>query len=215
MDANGAVLLMSSIGTGIAVGISTLSFALFSLLPASYMMNKYVYHTPPMRAIIGILAGMGSMVTFAIILIGCLSDKFPKVHYFGLLPTFATSGDSQPSGWFAIVFKIWNYIRHPFLMYFNQEAFEKSIESMLIANVEDNKLEPAYNGKCSLKGAVCEDFFEDARNAGKKDNNNWESDMKKLESFGTALFTSGPGVTVEALRKMKKAPAPATAPAPA
>jgi len=150
----------------------------------------------------GILAGMTSFFGFAIIVIGCLSGWMKKAYYFGLIPTFATNGDAEPTGWFAFFMRIWNMVRHPFLLNFNQDAFEGALQFLLVPEKdkdgastllfkEGDPIGGIIPAKSVFKNAVFEEFFEATRKAGaipREEKTRWDSEIDKLSVIGTQMF---------------------------
>ena len=195
MDASGAALVAQSLGAGVAIGLTTIVAITITLLPASWVMNRFIYHTPLMRVILAVLAGIGSFGTFAIVLIGCATGLLGKPYYFGLLPTFLKMGaDDEPVGFFAMFKKLMRAIAHPFQMRYNADpnsseakGFMSTIELMLV---------PAKGEKITVgadsfyNGAVYEPLFEKARKAGAAvDDEAWVRDMNQLSGLAKAVFT--------------------------
>jgi hypothetical protein len=200
MDASGASIVVSAIGNGIALGLATVTAITITLLPASYVMNRFSYHTPLMRIIMGIMAAVGSFATFAIVMIGCATGSFRKPHYFGLLPTLLDMGgpETAKTGWFAWAKQLVTLIAHPFKLFYNEEGYVANIESLLVPK-KDGPTAPIANPLVEggpdkiYKGAVYEQFFKAARAAGAIENHGkWVARMTELEDsgIGAAMFSS-------------------------
>ena len=77
--------IATAIGTGLGIGIITMLLSAFVFIPASYVMNKYIYHAPAMRVILGILAGSTWFLSFLVILVmrmGGIEKCFWCAHRF-------------------------------------------------------------------------------------------------------------------------------------
>ena len=199
MDASGAAIVASAIGNGIALGLATVTAITITLLPASYVMNRFSYHTPLMRIIMGIIAAIGSFATFAIIMIGCATGSFRKPHYFGLLPTLLDMGGDKtdPTGWFAWAQKLVTALAHPFKLVYNEAGYVANIESLLVPAKRESFpiTSPLIEGGSAniYKGAVYEPFFELARTVGAEQNHGkWVTKMEELEAsgIGAVMFSS-------------------------
>jgi hypothetical protein len=200
MDASGAAIVATALGNGIALGLATVTAITITLLPASYVMNRFSYHTPLMRIIMGIMAAVGSFAIFAIVMIGCATGSFRKPHYFGLLPTLLDMGGNKPgpTGWFAWAGKLVDLIAHPFKLAYNEAGYVANIQGLLVP--ENAPKVPIANslvdgGKPAeiYKGAVYEQFFKAARAAGAEQNHDkWVTKMTELEAsgIGAAMFSS-------------------------
>jgi hypothetical protein len=102
----------SDIGGNISFGLTTgIVLALTTaavILPASYIMNRFIYHTGPMRTLMGVVAAAGSVFSLVALLAykayAVSQGQSGTVHYFGLLPIFlrdmptGSSGSDMPTG---------------------------------------------------------------------------------------------------------------------
>lgn len=146
---------LRSMGIGLGIGLAIMTIVTVFTLPASYMMNKLIYHHPIMRLMAGIIAASFSIFTFPLVLIMVASGNWQSLHYFGLWPIVQTEGPASYTGWLAPFFTFINTIFHPFMMFY--------------ANGEDRAgYEKAMNGILVEKGpgVVDEDLFAKARDAG-------------------------------------------------
>lgn len=175
---------------GILLGVGIMMAITAVLLPASYMMNKLIYHHPSMRFMAGIVAGVLSIVAFLALIAMRLFGVAPQVYYFGLFPIVDIPGQGSYTGWLAIVFTIFSYIFHPFITFYSgsgedKAGYKAAIENLLV------KGEPTeeFAGQKFAKGAVCEAFFEKARTAGTySDVRTWTDAMNDLTDTGKKIF---------------------------
>jgi len=200
MDMNN---LMTTIATGFGLGISTLLFSTLTYIPASFVMNKFIYHAPAMRVILGIIAGAFSILSFIVILVMRCSSM-EKVHYFGLFPTWMQTTDSEPTGWSAFFFKFLALFTHPFMMFFlddDREPFKKMLEPLLVpADAPfEMKTIPGQTEQVKVyKGAVNEAFSRAVRYAGSIENDGkWGTEMESLQPAGQFIFTPAREVSVD------------------
>ena len=180
------------LGIGIAVGLGIMMGITAVFLPASYMMNKLIYHHPFMRFITGLIAGILSIISFLVLVVMRIffSSSVPQIHYFGLFPVVDIPGQGSYTGWPAIVFTIFSYIFHPFITFYSgsdedKEGYKEAVSGLLVKG----ELTEEFDGQKFAKGAVCEAFFEKAREAGSiPDPAAWEGSMDTLSDTGKKLF---------------------------
>lgn len=124
---------------GMMQGFVVAFVGLAAFLPASYVMNRFIYRSWTMRTFMGILAafaGLGGLVIM-FILRAYWGDSM-LIHYFGLLP-IRTKGEETASterSWFMSIF-IW--LLSPFLppitFYYDsaadKEGYANSIKTLL------------------------------------------------------------------------------------
>ena len=167
-----STLLAQSLGTGLAAGMVIMAVASVILIPASYMMNRFIYHGTFMRLLIGILSGAGSFFVF-LFLIAKRWQGWSKAHYFGLIP-LRQSGDGTGAivGKMAFVTKIVDLFLHPLTMFYtgpdDKAGYVAAIEQGLRLVSEDvSGTQMKLHGEdITVKaGTVCEEFFEAARDA--------------------------------------------------
>ena len=84
-----ASVFISSLVYGLAISI----IAAFVLIPASYVGNRFIYHSRWMRAVLIGAASAGSVLLFILMLMGKLFG-LQSVHYLGMLPLMDTTGNS-------------------------------------------------------------------------------------------------------------------------
>ncbi len=82
-------VFISSLVYGLALSL----IAAFVLIPASYVGNRFIYHSQWMRAVLIGVASVGSVLLFILMLVGKLFG-LQSVHYLGLLPLMSTTGNS-------------------------------------------------------------------------------------------------------------------------
>jgi hypothetical protein len=178
--------ILKGFGTGIGVvGLSTLF-----LIPFSATMNYFVHHHASLRILMGILGGLGFLFTLPI-----LFFKEKKPYYFGLFP-IVTKEPGLPEGSFQWFFQFLNIFTEPFHMTINPTEYEKSMESLLLKKEGDADTYSQHillgNPITVRKGAVPEEFFEAAKEAGALSSDQWAKRMKELElsTIGQTLFVS-------------------------
>ena len=171
---------LRSMGIGLGIGLAVMTTVTVFTLPASYMMNKLVYHHPIMRLMAGIIAATFGIFTFPLVLIMVASGNWKSLHYFGLWPTVQTEGPASYTGWLAPFFAITNLIFHPFMMLYTGSAedklgYEKAMDGILLAK--------------GSSGVVNEQLFEDARKAGAISNySEWAATVNGLSAGFKAMF---------------------------
>jgi hypothetical protein len=200
-----AALLAKALGAGFATGISCMSIATIILLPASYMMNKFVYHSMLMRLMLGGAASVLSIFAIGYIVIKLLSGSWGKVHYFGLAPIFrVTENPVAPEGYLSFFFRILFVFTHPLTMFYvnkdDDDGYKNSIEQMLLPKPiagTANVLEATLDGSKLLvqKGAVCEEFTLAAQKAGFLSKGPWKTRMGELEATGIGAHIFTPSAT--------------------
>jgi len=193
--------LAKSLGMGFATGISTVSAATLVTLPASYIMNRFIYHGPLMRLVLGGATACFSVFAIVIVALMLLLGKWKPVHYFGLLPVFpVTENPVMPKGFLAFIFTIFYALIHPITMFYlndeDEKGFVRTIEPMLVpADVSTKTLKLLINGEERdvevRKGAVCEEFTAATQAAGKIPSDKmWKSFMGTLETFAKEAMNS-------------------------
>jgi hypothetical protein len=189
--------LTNSFRIGLASGFAVLLLTTIVLLPASFVMNHYIYHHPVMRLLLGILGGIGSIFTLLFIALFVMSGKWKRAHYFGLFPLFQSETTSSSEGYFAFLFRIFDILKHPFHMNMttpdDMRAFTESVVPLLLP--EPLADEKTFGGIPVRHGAVSETFFSMARKIGAAPNETvWKKAMAHVESSGIGeyLFTPLP-----------------------
>ena len=207
----------ASIGLGLGIGFVIMGIVTAITLPASYMMNKLIYHHWSMRFMTGLIAASFNIIALVIILVLVLTGTWPKPYYFGLFPIVQTAGPTAYSGWLAFLFSIVSYIFHPFMMFFtgsaeDKEGYKNSLQGMLL----DKPLDMTYkNGDKYVDGAVCEKFFEDSRIAGTKvDYPSWEKSVNDLVEAGREVFGADSSDSPGSSGSSGPAPPPSAPPVP-
>lgn len=200
-------LLAQSLGTGLAAGMVIMAVASIILIPASYMMNRFIYHNAFMRLLIGILSGAGSFFVFLFLIVKRWRG-WTKAHYFGLIPIFqAGDGTGEDAGKMAFVSKIIRLFAHPLIMFFtspdDKAGYEAAITQGLRLMPEDIPLvggaqmhipsdltRDRRDIDVDVKsGVVCEEFFEAARIAAAiRKKMDWERQISSLSTIGEALY---------------------------
>ncbi len=190
-----------SIINGLTTGLSTMLVLTLVLLPISYVMNTYIYHSGAMRLVLGIIAGVGSILS-VLVLFGArigMGSAFPKAHYFGLMPLKQDAGLPGPWAYFDLVRRTINMFLDPFNTAITDatdiNAFKGSIEKLLVKELPEpiKKVLPGAGEITVRPGVVSEEFFEAAREVGEiVDYEGWKREMRSLEEsgIGQLLFTA-------------------------
>ena len=185
--------LTRSMWMGFVLGVTVMFGITIILIPVSYAMNKFIYHGAFMRVILGIIAGVFSVVSFVVLSGLLLAGQLNRVHYFGLMPVITTGDPIEPTGYFAFIMKFIIILIHPLYMFYGQGddiGYKETIKQCLVSEDAEEK-EMTLNGKTvtATKGAVCEEFFAAARAAGsEKDKALWEAKMNELQKSGIGSF---------------------------
>jgi hypothetical protein len=195
--------LAKSLGLGFATGISTMGFATIVSLPASYIMNKFIYHSPLMRLMLGLATGFLSVFAIVIIALMIFLGKWSPVHYFGLVPMYKVSENPiEPTGYLSFLFKLFYMIIHPITMFYttdsDKQGYIRSVEPLLVSkDAETALMHLPINGVDTeievRRGAVSEEFSKLTRQAGaivSKDD--WVRFMKTLQDSGVGKFVFTP-----------------------
>ena len=200
-----SALLAKALGIGFATGISTMLFATLTLLPASYMMNRFIHHGPLMRALLGWLTGAFSILSMVIITVMVLTGKWGKAHYFGLAPLFlATETPGQVEGYMAFFFTIFYAFMHPFTMFYtgrdDETGYIKTVQQMLVPEDTESKHFTLDGVDLKVyKGAVCEPYSKATRFAGTIDRpTEWVRQMTTLETSGIGDYIFTPSASLVA-----------------
>jgi len=206
-------ILASSLGAGFAIGLATMLVATFTAIPASYVMNKFIYHGPVMRLMMGLIAGACSFFAFLVIAVLLMMGKVQPTHYFGLFPVVKAADTSAVPGYLAFLLNIFYIFYHPFIMFFNKpedstesrnddyKGYVNAVEAIVVKGTPVTLKVPSEEGDPKevsvLKGAVCEEFFEAARKAAFLQKDKWGTYMGELQSSGVGqvIFDTTPGVT--------------------
>jgi hypothetical protein len=203
MDSSTITILAASFGSGMALGIATLLITVFTMIPASFVMNRFIYHNWMMRAVLGWIAGTFSLVSFIIMIVMRVMGGLKKAWYFGLFPLFMTTGPTpEPTGWFAFPLKIFSMFIHPLLMRYDgdndKQGYAQTIEHMLVPeNSGGVMMDLEKNGKTVTKklyyGAVYEPFFEQAREVAEiSGHKEWSEAIETLASSGVGEIVFSP-----------------------
>lgn len=193
-----SALLAKALGIGFATGISTMLFATLTILPASYVMNRFIHHGPLMRVMLGGATGIFSLVSMVIIAVMVLTGKWEKAHYFGLAPVYlATETPGQVEGYLAFFFTLFYIFMHPFTMFYvgrdDETGYNKTVQQMLVPESTESKNFTLAGVDLKVyKGAVCEPFSKATRFAGTIERPaEWVREMTTLQSTGIGdyIFT--------------------------
>lgn len=200
----------TDIGGNIAYGLTSgIILALTTtalVLPASYVMNRFVYHTGPMRTLIGVVAAAGSVLSLAALIAYKIytvtNGGSAAVHYFGLLPIFLRGSDEVSGSSFLkddVPNYLWNMIRDPVSLFYDKEGYTAAVSAMVDAyraRVPHLPEDITATGQIGDKtvtvnaGCVSEDFFAEARRIGTLDREKWGTEItdNTLKALGETIF---------------------------
>jgi hypothetical protein len=173
--------LLKSVGTGLGIGLSAAIGLTIVLLPVSWVMNRFIYHTGVMRLLLGFVTLCVSPIVFIGMVVlkfaGLIMNKefLTKVPYGGLLPF-----KEGASGWL-----LWN----PFLFEYNAEAVKGLFSHFMIPVSGQSE---QIDGLTVRKGAVVEELFEASRAVGALTSyGEWADKMEQLKrtGLGAAVFS--------------------------
>jgi len=175
--------LGKSFGIGLLVGLLFMFFTTVALLPASYFMNRFVYHSGAMRLLLMVFSIALAPIFFAILIVGRIFGFLHPTHYFGLFPIILyETPKADVSGWYAWLQKLWIFLLHPLIMFYQGDADKQGF----IAAVE------MLTGKEDEK-KVDERLYAAARDAGaERYLSKWHDGIKKIQE----LFKIIPGKDV-------------------
>ena len=170
-----------SCGIGFGVGLLFMFISTIALLPASYFMNRFVYHSGAMRFLLMIFSIALAPIFFVVLLAGRMFGFIKPTHYFGLFP-FILPQSLVAVGWPAWLVTTFVYLMHPFVMFYQGDADKQGF----IAAVE------MLTGKEDEK-KVDEKLYAAARDAGAETYlSKWHDGIKKIQE----LFKIIPGKDV-------------------
>jgi hypothetical protein len=141
--------LGKSFGIGLLVGLLFMFFSTVVTLPASYYMNRFIYHSGSMRFLLMMFSVVLAPVFFVILILGRIFGLIAPTHYFGLFPVFfyeTPKGDVV--GWYALLQKAWIFLLHPFVMFYqgddDMQGFIKAVETLKGKKDEERVNEKLY-----------------------------------------------------------------------
>lgn len=83
--------IWKAMGAGAATGGIIAVALLIVLLPASWVMNRFIYHSAGMRVVMGIIAILGSAFSFLILVTARVFKVIKEIRYISLLPVWETT----------------------------------------------------------------------------------------------------------------------------
>lgn len=201
-------VLQNALWGGFGIGMAIMAGATAVVLPAAYAMNRFIYHDWPMRLLLGLMAGVGFIVSAPIVLIRTLFGwDEAQLHYFGLLPLFAKPDWlNHFSGYTAMPFKLLYILLEPFLMASASDNENSAVDkqgfkaclSHLIITPEEQKTKSSefpvnFMGeqiKLQVRAnAVCEELFKLIRKTGTiKAPTNWAATVNSLSDACQFMF---------------------------
>jgi len=186
--------LMTNISIGFGLGLTTMLVITVVMIPVSYAMNKFVYHGPVMRLMLGVLAAIFSVVGFIVISGMFISGQLKPVHYFGLAPLIKISESPiEPTGYLAFLFKILSVFVHPISMFYTEPGdvtgFEHNIRQVMVSDAVTEDF-PWGDGTVKVtKGAVSEAFSLAVNDAAAiAEPAEWSTKMATLSGSGISQF---------------------------
>lgn len=198
-------VLQTALWGGFGIGMAIMAGATAVMLPAAYAMNRFIYHAWPMRLLLGLMAGLGFIVSAPIVMIRTFFgwDTQP-LHYFGLLPLFAKPGWAENfSGFTAMPFKLLYILLEPFMMAsanesddnfaIDKKGFEACL-SHLVISPDDAAKEKSYEFEPGSiltvhPNAVCEGLFDLIRETGViRDHRTWVEAVDRLSGACNYMF---------------------------
>jgi hypothetical protein len=212
--------LAMAFGGGMASGLTLNLMILGLILPVCYVMNRFIYHGAVMRTSLGAVALLGSVFSFAILLMKRMSGgEAAKAEYFGLLPMFEVGAEpAAPSGWFASLFRILNVLRHPLLYVADNAKYESTVKHMLLDPSKIGAAKTfAESGLTVKPGVVNEEVFRMARGiAEATDKVTWQAACQSLSPAAKYQYLGGTllKAAVPAQKKATMVDMPAAAEAP-
>jgi hypothetical protein len=198
MDDKAIAFLGRAVWVSFVLGLLVILGIAMIVIPASYVMNRFIYHSGPMRTILGLIAA--NPIIFAVIFIGRVIDSitgagFGKSPYLGILPIVETTPPAEEEGsYFTIFKKIWVALTEPIRWTYDSGKYEHAVEHLLLpansksTNVDlgGGKVVPVYNG------GVCPEFLALARRAGGMSVRDWAAEMRRLEGLGVGKLMFSP-----------------------
>jgi hypothetical protein len=176
----------NALGAGIGIGLVIASIPILIFLPASYVMNRYIYHHWALRFLMGLV--VGCLPVISLIAVACMRIfAWGPATFFGLMPLYDAENMELPGGYLTFLYRIFYALMEPFASYAstNPTAYKEAIQPLLVS--EDS---PSNNGV--FQQAVPESFFQDARKAGTiADKTEWTAFMKRLEESGVGKYIFG------------------------
>jgi hypothetical protein len=171
--------VMDRIGAGFLQGIVVAFVGLAAFLPASYVMNRYIYHKPAMRLFMGFMAALAGVGALTILLLLRLyNGGSMMIHYFGMLPALPeaspVTSDVKPTWLDWIGVGALQLLGEPLTFYYagdkkDQDGYAATINTLL-ENFNTGDLEGPITGLPAgvivHKNAVSEDLFRAGRGFG-------------------------------------------------
>lgn len=195
----------NALGWGISAGLAVAAVPILIFLPASYVMNRFIYHHWALRVLMGGLAGLlpaislfsifymntfagWGLATFSLVAVSCMRIfAWGPAAFFGLMPLVHADSMELPGGYLTFLYRIFYALIEPLASYVHTEpnAYKEAIQPLLVP--EDS---PSNNG--IFQQAVPESFFQDSRKAGAiADKAEWTAFMTKLEQSGVGKYIFG------------------------
>lgn len=196
MDIESQITFVFMLGS--FVGCTVILASSVTVLPVSYIMNKYIHHNVVIRWIMGVFAFIFGVFVIVYALVSAFVFGAP-VYYFGLFPSYipmttAASIQKEQAGgsagsWLTRIYELIRQISSPFSIIhdlFTIENFTEQGSNAYQAFREHVK--SVYEGDHTLPRFDAE-LMERVKDAGKETSlGAWSSAMEHLEEECGALF---------------------------
>jgi hypothetical protein len=191
------------LSSGLVQGFIVAFLSLIVFLPASYVMNRFIYRGTAMRIFMGVLAGILGFGSFILLLCMRLYWKTEfKIHYFGLLPliTEAPASEVKPS-WIVSFFMFFvNMVKIPLTFYFrggnDSEGYVSTVQKLIQNFTGHRKMENLIEGPPIRQNAVYEPLFETGRELSKLS----DDSLKVWSKIAGKTYETGGGDKEELLK---------------
>jgi hypothetical protein len=197
MDIESEIWIIFQLGS--IVGASVMLVASLTILPASYMMNKYIHHTVVLRwlmAVCGTLFGF-FVVVYAFVMAVAFNKK---VYYFGMFPSYipmmtdTQSGGGEAGSWLTRIYDSLLQLSSPLSIFTEMFVAENFLlpESNAYQAYRDN-IKSIYEGNLEMPKFDV-DLMAQVKEAGKQPSfDTWSGAMSDLEPDCRRAFASIPG----------------------
>ena len=181
---------------GSIVGFTVILATSVTVLPLSYIMNKYIHHNVAIRWFLGIFGTVfGVFVIVYALVMAILFNK--QVYYFGLFPSYIPAtvqagggeGEGEVGSWLTRIYELIRQLSSPFSIVADLFAIENFTDqgSNVYAAFREH-IKQVYEGDIRIPKFDV-DLMEKVKDAGKETTlGAWSSAMENLEEDCGALF---------------------------
>lgn len=206
MDIESQIKLVFMLGS--FVGFTVILASSVTVLPVSYIMNKYIHHNVVIRWIMGVFAFIFGVFVIVYALVSAFVFGAP-VYYFGLFPSYipmtpttpvASESNEQAGGaagsWLTRIYEVIRQLSSPFSIIADLFTIENFTEQGSNAYREFREhIKGVYEGDHKLPRFDAE-LMERVKDAGKETSlATWSSAMEHLEEDCGALFAPPKTIT--------------------